>query len=61
VPTVLKSRSLNFLEPSRPLQACNGIVLSFIFIPFYYIPKETGHLLVIIKKLKKQKMEKEDW
>ena len=29
VPTVLKSRSLNHLEPSGPVQACNGIALSF--------------------------------
>jgi len=29
VPTVLKSGSLNLLEPSWPLQACNGIALPF--------------------------------
>jgi hypothetical protein len=29
VPTVLKSRSLNLLEPSGPLQACNGIALPY--------------------------------
>jgi hypothetical protein len=27
VPIVLKSESLNLLEPSGPLQACNGIAL----------------------------------
>jgi len=27
MPTVLKSGSLNLLEPSGPVQACNGIVL----------------------------------
>ena len=27
VPIVLKSRSLNLLEPSRHVQACNGIAL----------------------------------
>ena len=27
VPTVLKSKSLNLLEPSGPVQACNGIAL----------------------------------
>jgi hypothetical protein len=27
VPIVLKSGSLNLLEPSEPLQACNGIAL----------------------------------
>jgi len=29
VPTVLKSGSLNLLEPSGPVQACNGIALPF--------------------------------
>jgi hypothetical protein len=32
VPTVLKSESLNLLEPSRPVQACNGIALPLISI-----------------------------
>jgi len=31
VPIVLKSGSLNFLEPSGPLQACNGIALPLPF------------------------------
>jgi len=29
VPTVLKSVSLNLLEPSGPVQLCNGIALPF--------------------------------
>jgi hypothetical protein len=29
VPIVLKSVSLNLLEPSRPVQTCNGIALPF--------------------------------
>jgi hypothetical protein len=29
VPTVLKSGSLNLLEPSGPVQACNGIALLY--------------------------------
>jgi hypothetical protein len=29
VPTVLKSGSLGLLEPSGPVQACNGIALTF--------------------------------
>ena len=32
VPTVLKSEILKLLEPSGPVQACNGIVLPFIRI-----------------------------
>jgi len=31
VPTVLKSGSLNLLEPSGPVQACNGIALPLPF------------------------------
>jgi len=27
---VMKSGNVNFLEPSRPLQACNGTALPFI-------------------------------
>jgi hypothetical protein len=30
VPTVLKSGSLNFPEPSGPVQACNGIALPLL-------------------------------
>jgi len=29
VPIILKSRSLNLLEPSGSVQACNGTALSF--------------------------------
>jgi len=29
VPIVLKSGSLNLLQPSGPVQACNGIALPF--------------------------------
>ena len=29
MPTFLKSGKLNFLEPSGPVQACNGIALPF--------------------------------
>jgi len=31
VPIVFKSGSLNLLEPSGPVQACNGIALPFTF------------------------------
>jgi len=31
MPIVLKSGSLNLLEPSGPVQACNGIALPFMF------------------------------
>ena len=33
MPTVLKSGNLNLLEPSGPVQACNGIAL---LLPFYF-------------------------
>ena len=32
VPTVLKSGSLNVLEPSGPVQACAGIAVSFFLL-----------------------------
>jgi len=31
VSIVLKSGSLNLLEPSGPVQACNGIALPYLF------------------------------
>jgi hypothetical protein len=33
VPIVLKSVSLNLLEPSGPVKACNGIALTFALLP----------------------------
>jgi len=33
---VLKSESLNLLEPSGPVQACNGIALPFFFYLYSY-------------------------
>jgi hypothetical protein len=30
MPTVMNSGSFNLLEPSAPVQACNGIVLPFL-------------------------------
>ena len=37
----MKSGNLNFLEPSGPLQACNGTALAFyIFIFYLYIGKQ---------------------
>jgi len=38
VPIVLKSGSLNLLEPSGPVQACNGIALPF------YLPTDLADL-----------------
>jgi hypothetical protein len=35
MPIVLKSGSLNLLEPSGPVQACNGIALPFL--PLYTV------------------------
>jgi hypothetical protein len=33
VPIVLKSGSLNLLEPSGPVKACNGIALPLLYQP----------------------------
>ena len=32
MPIVLKSGSLNLLEPSGPVQACNGIALPLVYL-----------------------------
>jgi hypothetical protein len=39
VPIVLKSGSLNLLEPSGPVKACNGIALPFMscYVILYYM------------------------
>ena len=42
MPTVLKSGSLNLLEPSGPVQACNGIALH---LP---LQKRTWHLQYLL-------------
>jgi hypothetical protein len=51
MPIVLKSGSLNLLEPSGPVKACNGIDLPFNYIAMevaIYIKehkiKEDGHV-----------------
>jgi len=33
----MKSGNLNFMEPSRPLQACNGTALPYIYIYHYSV------------------------
>jgi len=35
VPIVLKSGTLNLLEPSGPVQACNGVTLHLILFSFH--------------------------
>ena len=35
---VMKSGNLNFLEPSGPLQACNGTAFTFTFRDLYSLP-----------------------
>jgi hypothetical protein len=45
VPIVLKTRSLNFLGPTEPVQACNGIVfftIDLIYIVFIDKEKKTA-------------------
>jgi hypothetical protein len=37
VPTVLEYGSLNLLEPSGPVKACNGIALPFISLRTQYV------------------------
>jgi hypothetical protein len=40
----LKSGSLNLLEPSGPVQACNGIAL-----PFYYLDAFVSYFITILQ------------
>jgi len=44
---VMTSGNLNFLEPSGPLQACNGTALPYLFIYFLpsYLLNLTNYLL----------------
>ena len=44
MPIVLKSGSINLLEPSRPVQTCNGIALYFKFYSILYIPRTQSYL-----------------
>ena len=45
MPTVLKSGSLNHLEPSGPVQACNGIALPFtIFLSSFTLCNTSSSL-----------------
>jgi hypothetical protein len=46
VPIVLKSGSLNLLEPSGPVQACNGIAL-----PFTYYTNWLNNLIYLVKSI----------
>jgi hypothetical protein len=48
VPIVLKSGSLNLLEPSGPVKTCNGIAL-----PFYYVKGKCGIPRVEVNEIKK--------
>jgi len=43
VPIVLKSWSLNLLEPSGPVQACNGIALPFTYFTLRYFTHSLTH------------------
>jgi hypothetical protein len=42
VPTVLKSGSLNLLEPSGPVQNCTGIALTFMSLQTIGGERQTG-------------------
>jgi hypothetical protein len=46
VPIVLKSGSLNLLEPSGPVQACNGNALPFLLTIFSLISKMNDYDII---------------
>jgi len=54
VPTVLKSGSLNLLEPSGPVQACNGIAFPFYK---YKLLLDVQYVLTITKASSMSKLE----
>ena len=43
----MKSGNLNFLEPSGPLQACNGTALPFLYEPFWMTFVSFKHLMLL--------------
>ena len=49
MPIVLKSGSLNLLEPSGPVQACNGVVLPIIVL-FRAVLRDCDHLSKLVAK-----------
>jgi len=51
VPIVLKSGSLNLLEPSGPVQACNGIVLPFYRLCLVPFPSVTCFRRQFLRKI----------
>jgi len=51
VPIVLKSGSLNLLEPSGPLQACNGIALPLFYMVWRFLFVGGGFLCVAVSML----------
>jgi hypothetical protein len=40
---VMKSGNLNFLEPSGPLQACNGTALALPLPYIFYVNRKVGN------------------
>jgi hypothetical protein len=44
----MKFGTLKFLEPSGPLQACNGtdLPLHFTFLPLFYIPAKQNYAVL---------------
>ena len=53
VPIVLKSGSLKLLEPSGPVQACNGIALPLLLIKGLTLELSIVFLLSTIKRILK--------
>jgi hypothetical protein len=54
VPIVLKSGSLNFLEPSGPVKACNGIAydMGLIEISFFILLIPSQFIVFLTTKLR---------
>ena len=53
MPIVLKSGNLNLLEPSGPVQACNGIALPFTFYIFYKLISKIQNIVIMLVAVSK--------
>jgi len=54
VPIALKSGSLRLLEPSGPLQACNGIALHFVTLVLLMIVENLSARISVIPRFLNQ-------
>jgi hypothetical protein len=59
LPIVLKSGNINLMEPSGPVQACNGIALPLPFIVVQVTVRSKIHLFV--RTITETQWSRENW